>query len=165
MSAPRLAVVPGSFDPITLGHVDLVERAGRLFDRVVVAVLTNASKRPFLAAEERVQLVRAACPGVEVEAVSGLLADYVVRRGAIAVVRGVRGGSDFDYERQMGFMNRQLAAGLETVCLLPSQGLAHISSTLVREIALAGGPVGGLVPPAVERALAGRRRSDDLRAV
>jgi pantetheine-phosphate adenylyltransferase/16S rRNA (guanine(966)-N(2))-methyltransferase RsmD len=150
--APRIAVFPGSFDPLTNGHVDVVRRALRLFDAVVVAILVNPSKQSLFTLEDRVAMARdvlGGTPGVDVDTFEGLLTDYARRRHARAVVRGLRGNADFEYERQMALMNRHLYEDVETVFILPSQAYEHISSTLVREIAALGGPLDGLVPPAV----------------
>jgi pantetheine-phosphate adenylyltransferase len=163
MSHPsRLAIFPGSFDPLTNGHLDVIRRAAGLFDAVVVAVLVNADKRPFFTLAERTAMIREAIDGFEsvtVEHFEGLLVDFAARRGASAVVRGVRGAADFDYEWQMAHMNRHLADGIETVLLVPSQKYMVISSHLVREIAAMGGPLDGLVPRAVAPAYDARRRA------
>jgi pantetheine-phosphate adenylyltransferase len=158
--SPRLAVFPGSFDPLTNGHVDVIERAARLFDRVVVAVLVNPDKTPFLGADERLACIRevfAAQPSIEADRFDGLLVDYARRRGAVAIVRGLRRAADFDYEVQMTDTNRHLEPRVETVFLVPSPQAAFISSTLVREIAALGGSVDGMVPDAVLARLLRRR--------
>jgi pantetheine-phosphate adenylyltransferase len=165
---PRLAVYPGSFDPLTNGHVDIIERAAALFDRVVVAVLTNTSKQPFFRADERVAIIRevfAGQPQIEVETFDGLLVEYARRRKASVIVRGVRGAADFEYEWQMALMNRHLDPRVDTVVLMPSERFTYVSATLVREIAKLGGPLTGLVPPAVEARLTSRRESATLRRV
>lgn len=152
-ASPRIAVFPGSFDPLTNGHVDLIERATQLFDRVIVAVLRNTGKQPLFSLDDRLAILRDVFAGraqVDVDAFDGLLSDYVRAKGASAVVRGIRSAADLDYERQMALTNRHLNGALETVLLLPSAGSGHISSSLVREIAALGGSVRGLVPPAVE---------------
>lgn len=163
MSHPsRLAIFPGSFDPLTNGHLDVIRRAASLFDTLVVAVLVNAEKRPLFSLDDRTAMIREATHGLDavvVESFEGLLVDYAARRGASAIVRGVRGAADFDYEWQMAHMNRHLADGVETVLLLPSHKHMFISSHLVREIAAMGGPLEGLVPPAVAAAFDGRRRA------
>src|SRR4051794_29918546 len=145
-------VCPGSFDPVTSGHVDVVRRATALFDEVVVAVLTNPAKSGLFAPEERLRLLRASVgelPGVRVEAVDGgLLVDYCRRIGAVAVVKGVRSSTDFAYELPMALMNRHLT-GLETVFLPGDPRFEHVSSSLVKEVAGHGGDVTGLVPDAV----------------
>ena len=152
----RTAIFPGSFDPITNGHVDLIRRALRLFDRIVVAVLQNASKQPHFTPEERVAIIRevfAGDAGVEVDAFDGLLVEYATRRGAAAIVRGLRAVSDFEYEMQMAHMNRHLSPTLETVFLMPDAAHTFLSSRLVKEVFSLGGDVGAFVPPAVERRL------------
>lgn len=157
---PRLAVFPGTFDPVTLGHRDLVARAARLFDRVVVAVFVNPAKAPLFSLDERLAFLRAAMaehPTVEVDSFQGLVADYVRSRGAVAIVRGVRTATEFADESQVALMNRHLHLACETVFLASSAATAHISSRLVREIAAFGGSVDGLVSPAVAAALAARR--------
>ena len=152
----RTAVFPGSFDPITNGHVDIVRRALRLFDGIVVAVLQNASKQPHFTPEERVALIRevfAGDAGVEVDTFDGLLVDYVQRKQATAIVRGLRAISDFEYEMQMAHMNRHLSPTVETVFLMPDETNSFLSSRLVKEVFSLGGDVAAFVPPAVERRL------------
>ncbi len=154
MAAPtRIAVFPGSFDPLTNGHFDLIERATRLFDRVIVAVLGNAGKQPLFTVDDRLAILRevfAGHPRVEADAFQGLLVDYARARGASVVIRGIRSAADLDYERQMALTNRHLNPDVDTVLLLPSAAFGHVSSSLVREIAALGGSVRGLVPPAVQ---------------
>ena len=160
-ASSRIAVFPGSFDPLTNGHLDLIERATHLFDRVVVAVLRNTGKQPLFTLEDRLAILREVFGGhaqIEVDAFEGLLADYLRARGASVVVRGIRSAADLDYERQMALTNRHLNAAMETVLLLPSAEFGHVSSSLVREIAALGGSVRGLVPPAVEAWIARRAR-------
>ena len=152
-----LAVYPGRFDPLTLGHVDIAARAAALFDIVVIGIAHNAAKvgRHLLDAEERLSLARASTsrlPGVEVDLVPGLLADYCRRRGARAIIKGLRNGSDLDVELPMALLNRDLGAP-ETVFLTASPAHAHISSSLVKDVAGYGRDVSGLVPPAVAHAL------------
>jgi len=156
----RLAICPGSFDPLTLGHVDLVRRAALLFDRVVVAILVNEQKTPLLPQAERLELARAVfadVPGVEVETFDGLLVEYGARRGASAIVRGLRSAADVDYELPMTLMNRHLQPTLETLFLPTAVELGHISSRLVKEVWRLGGDIRGLVPPLVEARLRDRR--------
>ncbi len=156
----RLAICPGSFDPLTLGHVDLVRRGALLFDRVVVAILVNAEKTPLLPQAERVELARAvfgAVAGVEVDTFDGLVVDYATRRGAVAIVRGLRSAADVEYELPMTLMNRHLRPSLETVFLPTAMELGHISSRLVKEVWRLGGDISGLVPSAVEARLRDRR--------
>ena len=159
----RLAVYPGSFDPLTLGHVDIASRATTLFDVVVIGVAHNAAKagRHLLDVEERLALARTSTshlPGVEVDLVPGLLADYCRQRGASAIIKGLRNGSDLDAELPMALLNRDLGAP-ETVFLTASPAYAHISSSLVKDVAGYGRDVSALVPPAVARALEARLAS------
>ncbi len=157
--APRLAVYPGTFDPITNGHLDLIERGGRLFDRVIVAILENPDKEPLFSVRERLRLIRGAVRGMEnvsVDTFSGLLVNYVRRVEAHVIVRGLRAVSDFEYEFQMALMNRQLWNELETVFLAPDARFTFLSASLVREIASLGGSVDSLVAPHVVRALSGK---------
>ncbi len=152
----RIAICPGTFDPITNGHVDIVHRSLRLFDEVVVAVSTNPKKAPLFSLEDRLRLVKEALKGVSrvrVEVFSGLLMDYARQIGAVAVVRGLRAVSDFEYEMQMALMNRRLDSDIETVFMMPSEEYTFLSSTIVKEVASFGGSVKGLVPEVVEEAL------------
>ncbi len=152
----RTAVYPGTFDPVTNGHLDLVERASRQFDRLIIAILRHDEKSPVFSLEERMQLLReAAAPfaNVEVDAFHGLLVDYAQKVGAGTIVRGLRALSDFEYELQMAMMNRRLAPDVETVFLMPSEAYAYLSSRLVREVARLGGDLTGLVPAEVVAAL------------
>lgn len=158
-ASPRIAVFPGSFDPLTNGHLDLIERATHLFDKVIVGVLRNTGKQPLFTLEDRLAILREVFggnPRIEVDAFAGLLADYLRARGASVVVRGIRSAADLDYERQMALTNRHMNADMDTVLLLPSAEFGHVSSSLVREIAALGGSVRGLVPPAVEAWIARR---------
>ena len=151
-----LALYPGSFDPVTLGHLDLIERATTLFDSVVVAVLANREKSPLFSPAQRIRMLRTAIgkrPGVTVESFDGLLVDYARAKGATAILRGLRVISDFEYEFQMALMNRHLAPGVETVFLMPKQDYTYISSRLTRQVAALGGPLAGLVPPVAEQAM------------
>lgn len=153
---PRIAVYPGSFDPITLGHLDVVRRATHLFDRVIVAVARRREKYPVFGFQERVKLVREVVKGipeVEVAAFDGLLVDFVKQKRACAVVRGMRAVMDFDYEFQMALINRKLASQVETVFFLPSERFFYLSSSLVRELASVGGNLECFVPRPVEKAL------------
>jgi pantetheine-phosphate adenylyltransferase len=153
-----IAVCPGSFDPITLGHLDIVRRARRMFDVVVVGVARNAAKNALLGPEERVELARAALAAdpetadVRVEVVPGLLVDFCREVGAVAVVKGLRGGADFDAELPMALMNRHLT-GVETVFVPGEQRYAHVASSLVKDVARYGGPIDDLVPPGVADAV------------
>ena len=144
----RTGIYPGSFDPITNGHLDLIGRAARLADRLIVSVVRNESKRPIFSVEERMAMIReSVAPGIEVEAFDGLLVDYAARRGASFIVRGLRAG-DFDGECRMASMNRHLAPGIETVFLVAAEPYSYVSSALVKEVARLGGNISGLVPPA-----------------
>ena len=154
-----LAVYPGTFDPITLGHEDVVRRATQLFGQVIVAVAAGHHKKPLFSLEERIEMVREATrqyPQVQVESFSGLLRDFVVARGGKAMVRGLRAVTDFDYEFQLAGMNRSLMPEVETVFLTPSDKYQFISSTFVREIAVLGGEVDKFVSPAVQQRLAAK---------
>jgi pantetheine-phosphate adenylyltransferase len=155
----RTAIYPGSFDPLTKGHEDLIRRSLSLADRVVVAVAVNPSKQPLFPVAERLALLQAAVgddPRVAFQSFDGLLAEFAKQVGASIVVRGLRAVSDFEYEFQMALMNRQLHPSLETVFLVPAVDLTYLSSSLVREVARYGGDVGALVHPAVAAALARR---------
>ncbi len=152
----RIAVYPGTFDPVTHGHLDLVERGRRHFDKVIVAILSNTDKEPMFSLDERAGFIREAVSGwdnVEVDRFDGLLVDYARRVGASLIVRGIRAASDFEYELQMAMMNRRLEPKLETVFLIPSETYSYLSSRLVREIAHLGGNLEGLVPEPVREAL------------
>ncbi|MCX7888049.1 MAG: pantetheine-phosphate adenylyltransferase [Verrucomicrobiae bacterium] len=152
----EIAVYPGTFDPITNGHVDVVRRAARIFSQVIVAVAHNVDKTPLFTAAERVALARASLrgfPNVLVEEFVGLLADYARQRRAHVVIRGLRAVSDFEFELQMASINRRLNPALETIFLMPQDEYMFISSRTVKEIAALGGSVRGFVPPVVERAL------------
>ena len=159
--APRLAVFPGSFDPLTNGHLDLINRATRLFDRVIVAVLRNPGKDPLFNLNDRIAILNEVFTGrgdVEVSAFEGLLVEFLKARGASVVIRGIRSAADLDYERHMALTNHHMFPAADTVLLLPAAEFGHISSSLVREIAALGGSVRGLVPPAVESWIARRAR-------
>ncbi len=147
-----IAVYPGTFDPITRGHEDLVRRAARLFDRVIVAVAESRNKKPYFSIEERVEMARAVLvdiPKARVEGFSGLLIDFVAAQGAIAVLRGLRAASDFEYEFQLAGMNRNLKPDIETLFLTPSDQYMFISASMIREIAQLGGDVSPFVHPLV----------------
>ena len=151
-----LAVYPGSFDPLTNGHVDIITRGSRLFDRIIVAILVNAEKAPLFTMAERVEVAREVFkghPNVEVDTFDGLLVDYVERRKAQVIVRGLRAVSDFEFEFQMALMNRRLNDRIETVFMMPAEQYSYISSRLIKEIFTLGGRVSGLVPEMVERRL------------
>jgi pantetheine-phosphate adenylyltransferase len=155
----RIAVYPGSFDPPTRGHEDLIRRSLGLADRLIVAVATNPGKQPLFSVDERLDMLREAVGGdsrVSLQSFDGLLAEFAKRLGATIIVRGLRAVSDFEYEFQMALMNRQLHPSLETVFLVPAVDLTYLSSSLVREVARYGGNVAGLVHPAVATALSRR---------
>jgi pantetheine-phosphate adenylyltransferase len=151
-----LAVYPGSFDPLTNGHVDIISRGARLFDRIVVAILVNAEKSPLFTMAERVDICRAVFkdhPNVEVDTFDGLLVDYVARRNAQVIVRGLRAVSDFEYEFQMALMNQRLNDRIQTIFMTPAEQYTYISSRLIKEVFALGGRVHGLVPDMVEARL------------
>lgn len=157
----RIAVYPGTFDPVTNGHLDLVERARRHFDQLVIAILRNEDKQPMFTVEERIRFLENAVrglPNVSVDSFEGLLVEYAAKTRASVIVRGLRALSDFEYELQMAMMNRRLASSLETVFLMPSEAYSYLSSRLVREVARLGGNLDGLVPEDVAQALASRAR-------
>jgi len=152
----RIAVYPGAFDPVTNGHLDVVLRATKLFDQVIVAVTDNPSKPPTFSANERVKLLKKLLtnyPQVKVEYFNGLLVDYLKRKKAQVIIRGLRAVSDFDYEFQIASMNRQLYPQAETVFLMPDESYTYLSSSLVKEIARLGGKVEGFAPKEVEKFL------------
>ena len=154
--ARLVAIYPGSFDPITYGHLDLIDRASKLADRLIVAVLQNAEKQPLFSVEERMEMLReviAPYPNAEVDSFQGLLVDYARQRNAHLVVRGIRAISDYEFELQMALMNRRLRPELETVFLMASEAHSFVSSRLVKDLFRLGGEISGFVPPAVERRL------------
>ena len=158
---PQIALFPGTFDPLTLGHHDLVTRAARLFDEVVIAVALSPGKRPLFELDERIALAQEVCrelPNVRVEGFSGLLIDYARHCGASILVRGIRSMTDFDYESQLAAMYRRLMPELEIVFLPPAEQHAFISSTLVREVALHGGDIRAFVNPAIASAIESKLR-------
>ncbi len=151
-----LAIYPGSFDPVTNGHLDLIERGTKIFERLIVGVLRNTEKQPLFEVSERIEMLREvtrAFPSVEVDVFDGLLVDYARRRGAGVILRGIRAVSDYEYELQMALMNRKLEPQLETVFMMPALSYSYLSARLVREIAQFGGPLKGMVPEAVEQRL------------
>jgi pantetheine-phosphate adenylyltransferase len=153
---PTLAVYPGSFDPLTNGHVDIITRGARLFDSIVVAILINAEKAPLFDMDERLEIAKEVfkdLPNVEIDTFGGLLVDYVERRGAHVIVRGLRAVSDFEFEFQMALMNRRLNGKIETVFMMPAEQYSYISSRLIKEVFSLGGRVHGLVPDTVEERL------------
>ncbi len=158
----RIAVYPGTFDPVTNGHIDVVQRAGEIFDRVIVAVAESSGKKPLFTAAERVKMISEVLGrfrNVEVDRFDGLLVRYVRSKKAIAVVRGLRAVSDFEYEFQMALTNRKLDGRIATVFLMPHEKYTYLNSSIVREVALLGGDVSEFVPPNVRRRLAAKMRS------
>lgn len=154
--ASLVAIYPGSFDPITCGHLDLIARGSRMVDRLVVAVLRNRSKDPLFSVEERLELIAGVVkeyPNVEVASFEGLLVDFAAARGAAMILRGIRAVSDYELEWQMALMNRRLQPSIETVFLTAGEEYSFISSKLVKEVASLGGSVAGIVPPTVEARL------------
>ena len=152
----RVAVYPGTFDPLTNGHVDIIQRGAALFDRIVVAILINPTKSPLFTIEERLEMARTVFesrPGVEVDTFDGLLVDYASRRQASVIVRGLRAISDFENEMQMALMNRHLSSTIETILMMPAESYTYLSSRLVKEVFALGGSVRGLVPDLVEARL------------
>jgi pantetheine-phosphate adenylyltransferase len=158
------AIYPGSFDPLTFGHVDVIERSARLFDHVIVSILTNAQKAALFTVEERIEIMREILkprfPNVDVDVFHGLLVDYARQKQAQVIVRGIRAVTDFEYEFQMALMNRRLAPGIETVFMMPAENYSYLSSRLVKEIAELGGSVAGLVPDSVEKRLKQRFKKE-----
>jgi len=155
----RTAIYPGSFDPVTLGHWDIIQRAEKLVDHLVVAVLHNPSKQPAFTVDERVEMLRELAgnhPGITITSFHGLLVDFAKSQGAQFIVRGVRAFSDFEYEFQMALMNRKLAPELETVFLMPKENYSAVSSRLVREIGTMGGNLSDLVPDSLRGRIAAR---------
>ena len=153
MTRPVNAIYPGSFDPVTNGHLDIIERGRGIFDRVVVAVLSNYDKEPLFTNEERLELlgqVTGQWDNVEVDTFEGLLVDQAVAKQTQVILRGIRAVTDFDYEFQMALMNRRLQSEIETVFMMPAEAYSYLSSSLVKEVFLLGGSVSGLVPQAVE---------------
>jgi pantetheine-phosphate adenylyltransferase len=159
---PRVAIYPGSFDPLTSGHVDIIERGARIFDEIIVAILANVEKTPLFSEQERVEIIRDVfkdAGNVRVETFNGLLVDYAQRKNASVLVRGLRAVSDFEYEFQMALMNRHLAPGLETVFMMPAEQYTYLSSRLIKEVFSLGGEVRGLVPPVVEEWMRKKQRA------
>jgi pantetheine-phosphate adenylyltransferase len=166
-ASPRIAVYPGTFDPVTNGHIDILERSLMLFDRVIVALATNPRKQPLFSADERVSFIRGAvgdCDSkLDFDSFEGLLVDYCRRVGARFIVRGLRALADFEYEFQFAHMNRRLAPGLDTVFFMTDERNHYVSSSLVKEVASFGGDITGLVPPQVATALAAKFSTSDPR--
>ena len=153
----RRAIFPGSFDPLTNGHLDVIERSSPLFDEIVIAVLNNPDKNPMFSVDERVKMIREILPTVEhgdcrliVDSFSGLTAEFAKAKGATAIVRGIRAVSDYEYELRMALMNRKLEPTIETVFLMADEEYSYVSSTLMKQVFLLGGRVAGLIPPLVE---------------
>ena len=154
--SPSIALYPGSFDPITNGHLDLIQRGSRLFDRLIVSILQNESKQPLFSVEERVEMLREVIceyPNVEVDSFDGLLVDHAAARSATVILRGIRAISDYEYELQMALMNRRLRPDVETVFMMASESFSFLSSRMVKEVSALGGDIAGLAPPNVEARL------------
>ena len=153
----RRAIFPGSFDPVTNGHLDIIERGCKLFDEIIISILVNPEKQPFFTIEERLEMLadvvarisKGGC-NVRVDSFCGLLVNYAVAQQANAIVRGIRAISDYEYELQMALMNRRLEPGIETVFMMPAETYSYVSSRLVKEVFQLGGTISGLVPPLVE---------------
>ena len=159
----KIAIYPGSFDPVTLGHLDIIERASELFDKLIVVVMHNVSKFPIFTAEERMHLLRCVTdhlPNVEIDGYSGLLADYAGKRGACTIVKGLRAMSDFENELSMALANRKLNPDVDTAFLMTSAEYMYLSSSMVKDIALHGGSIAGFVPPKIEKEILHRVRKD-----
>lgn len=157
----KIAICPGSFDPATNGHIDIIERSAKLFGKVIVAVLNNPSKQPLFTVEERVEMLRKTCgsiENVEIDSFSGLLTDYARKKNANVIVKGLRAVSDFEYELQMALMNKKLYNEVETVFMMTSSKYSYLSSSLVKEVARFGGCIRGLVPEIIEEELYKRFR-------
>jgi pantetheine-phosphate adenylyltransferase len=153
---PVIAICPGSFDPVTNGHLDLIERAAKIFDKLIVSVLRNQEKEPLFDLEERLEMLRVVMKpyaNVEVDSFAGLLMEYARKKEARVILRGIRAVSDYEYELQMALMNRKLEPQVETVFMLPGEAYSYLSSRLVREVARLGGSLKGLVPAIVEEKL------------
>ncbi len=157
----KIAICPGSFDPATNGHIDIIKRSGSLFDKVIVAVLNNPNKTPLFSVEERVQLLRQTCgsiENVEIDSFSGLLTEYAKSKNANAIVKGLRAVSDFEYELQMALMNKKLNPDIETVFMMTSSRYSYLSSSIVKEVASHGGCIKGLEPEIIEEEISKRFR-------
>ena len=156
----HIAIYPGSFDPITNGHLDLIERGAKLVDKLIVSILRNDSKEPLFTVEERMEMLREVIgrfPNVEVDCFDGLLVDYAARKEATVILRGIRAISDYEFELQMALMNRRLGPNIETIFLMAGEAYSYISSKLVKEVFGLGGNISGLVPPTVEARLRKRK--------
>ena len=160
-----VAIYPGSFDPITNGHLDLIQRGSRMFHKMIVSILRNDNKQPLFSVEERMEMLREVVevyPNVEVDSFDGLLVQYARQKGAQVIVRGIRAISDYEYELQMTHMNRRLEPGIETVFLMANEKYSFISSRLVKDVFQLGGDITGLVPPSVEARM--RNKKEDVRS-
>jgi pantetheine-phosphate adenylyltransferase len=156
---PVIAICPGSFDPVTNGHLDLIERAAKIFDKLIVSVLRNQEKEPLFDLDERLEMLREVTgrfANVEIDSFAGLLMEYARQKQARVILRGIRAVSDYEYELQMALMNRKLEPQVETVFMLPGEAYSYLSSRLVREVARLGGSLKGLVPAIVEERLRGK---------
>ncbi len=163
-----IAIYPGSFDPITNGHLDLIQRGARLFDKLIVSILRHDTKQPLFTVEERIEMLREVVhvyPNVEVDSFDGLLVDHASERSATVLLRGIRAISDYEYELQMALMNRRLRPGLETIFMMSHEAYSFISSRLVKEVFGLGGDITGLVPPSVEARLKQRLSANTQRGV
>ncbi len=166
--ASSIAIYPGSFDPITNGHLDLIQRGSRLFDKLIVSILRHDAKEPLFSVEERMEMLREVVhvyPNVDVDCFDGLLVDYARQRSATVLLRGIRAISDYEYELQMALMNRRLRPELETVFLMSNEAYSFISSRIVKEVFGLGGDINGLVPPSVEARLKRRLSKVNQRGV
>lgn len=149
----KIAICPGSFDPATNGHIDIIKRSAKLFDKVIVAVSNNPNKKPLFSVEERVEIIKKTCSSIEnleIDSFSGLLIEYAKSKNANAIVKGLRAVSDFEYELQMALMNKKLNPEIETVFMMTSSKYSYLSSSLVKEVARLGGCIRGLVPEMIE---------------
>jgi pantetheine-phosphate adenylyltransferase len=156
----HIAIYPGSFDPITNGHLDLIERGAKLVDKLIVSILRNDSKQPLFTVEERMEMLQEVIgpfPNVEIDCFDGLLVDYAARKDATVILRGIRAISDYEFELQMALMNRRLGPDIETIFLMAGEAYSYISSRLVKEVFGLGGNISGLVPPTVEARLRKRK--------
>ena len=161
-SQSRVAIYPGSFDPLTNGHVDIIERGSRICESIVVAILVNVETKPLFSEQERIEIIREVFKdraNVKVDTFNGLLVNYAKEKEAHVIVRGLRAVSDFEYEFQMALMNRHLDPGLETVFMMPAEKYTYISSRLIKEVFTLGGEISGLVPPIVEKKLREKQKA------